>query len=71
MLGLSFCLGQLHLTAHRDHQAIRCWDITLPGKPDSFIPNENCSGDATVTTSYQAEILRSSLDIVNCLAVRF
>lgn len=52
------------------HKATRYWDVTLPGKTDSLIPNGNSSGDATVTPSYSAELLRSYSNIVGCLAVR-
>lgn len=63
-------LGQLHVAAHRDGKATRCQAVTLPGKTDSLIPDENCSDDAMVTTSYSAELLRSYSSIINCLALR-
>lgn len=70
MLGLSLRLGQLHLATQGAGEATRCWDITLPGKTGSLIPNENCSDDAMVTTSYSAELL-GSFSNINCLALRF
>lgn len=77
-------LGQLHVAAHTDGKATRCQAVTLPGKTDSLIPDENCSDDAMdslipdencfddamVTTSYSAELLRSYSSIINCLALR-
>lgn len=38
MLGLSFCLGQLHLAANVAGKATKCQDIMLPGKTDSYFP---------------------------------